>query len=77
MQVKKRLGEMLVENRLITEDRLKQALIEQKKAGLKLGQYLTRLGIVSEPQIIDLLSFQLKMANIIPTPIPSIWIWCG
>ncbi|NMC97971.1 MAG: Flp pilus assembly complex ATPase component TadA, partial [Deltaproteobacteria bacterium] len=70
MQVKKRLGEMLVENRLITEDRLKQALIEQKKAGLKLGQYLTRLGIVSEPQIIDLLSFQLKIGKYHPDAYP-------
>ncbi|MDD2317537.1 MAG: GspE/PulE family protein [Desulfobacterales bacterium] len=70
MQVKKRLGEMLVENRLITENRLKQALIEQKKAGLKLGQYLTRLGIVSEPQIIDLLSFQLKIGKYHPDAYP-------
>ena len=70
MQVKKRLGEMLVESGLITEDRLKQALIEQKKAGLKLGQYLTRLGIVSEQQIIDLLSLQLKIAKYHPDAYP-------
>ncbi len=70
MQVKKRLGEMLVESRLITEERLKQALIEQKKAGLKLGQYLTRLGIVSESQIIDLLSLQLKIAKYHPDDYP-------
>jgi len=70
MQVKKRLGEMLVESGLITEDRLKQALIEQKKAGLKLGQYLTRLGIVSEKQIIDLLSLQLKIAKYHPDTYP-------
>jgi len=30
MRVKKRLGEMLVESGLITEERLKQALIDQK-----------------------------------------------
>ncbi len=70
MKVKKRLGEMLVENNLITEDRLKQALIDQKKAGLKLGQFLTRQGIVSEQQIIDLLSQQLKLAKYHPDSYP-------
>ena len=40
----KRLGEMLVDAGLLSEDKLKQALVEQKKAGLKLGQYLTRMG---------------------------------
>jgi type IV pilus assembly protein PilB len=70
MKVKKRLGEMLVENGLITEDRLKQALIDQKKAGLKLGQFLTRLGVVSEQQIIDMLSRQLKISKYHPDLYP-------
>jgi len=70
MKGKKRLGEMLIENSLISEDRLKQALIEQKKAGLKLGQYLTRQGIVSEQQIIDMLSQQLKIAKYHPDHYP-------
>ena len=70
MKVKKRLGEMLVENDLITEDRLKQVLIDQKKAGLKLGQFLTRLGIVNEQQIIDMLSRQLKIAKYLPDQYP-------
>jgi len=70
MKGKKRLGEMLVENNLIGEDRLKQALIDQKKAGLKLGQFLTRQGIVSEQQIIDMLSQQLKIAKYHPDNYP-------
>jgi len=70
MKIKKRLGEMLVENDLITEDRLKQVLIDQKKAGLKLGQFLTRLGIVNEQQIIDMLSRQLKIAKYHPDQYP-------
>ena len=70
MKVKKRLGEMLVESGLITEDRLKQALIDQKKAGLKLGQFLTRQGIVNEQQIIDLLSQQLKIPKYHPDHYP-------
>lgn len=70
MKGKKRLGEMLVENGLISEDRLKQALIDQKKSGSKLGQYLARLGMVSEQQIIDVLSRQLKIAKYHPDHYP-------
>jgi type IV pilus assembly protein PilB len=70
MKVKKRLGEMLVENGLLKEDRLKQALIDQKKAGLKLGQFVTRQGIVTEQQIIDLLSQQLKIQKYHPDNYP-------
>ena len=54
MKVKKRLGEMLIDSGLLTEERLQQALVEQKKAGLKLGQYLTRQGVVNEQQVIDI-----------------------
>lgn len=70
MQIKKRIGEMLVENGLITEDLLQQALIDQRKAGLKLGQYLTRQGIVNEQQIIDMLSQQLRIAKYHPDDYP-------
>jgi type IV pilus assembly protein PilB len=61
MKVKKRLGEILVKNGLLTEETLKQVLIDQKKTDLKLGQYLIRNGIVLEKQIIDLLSEQLNI----------------
>jgi type IV pilus assembly protein PilB len=46
MIVKKRLGEMLVESRLISEEQLKQALAEHKKVGLKLGQFISRQGML-------------------------------
>jgi type IV pilus assembly protein PilB len=70
MQIKKRLGEMLVEDKIITEDRLQQALIDQKKVGLKLGQFLTRQGIVGEQQIIDMLSRQLNIVKYHPEHYP-------
>ncbi len=70
MKIKKRLGEMLVESGLITEEKLQQALIDQKKTGLKLGQYLTRQSIVNEQQIIDLLSQQLKIQKYHPDNFP-------
>jgi type IV pilus assembly protein PilB len=70
MKAKKRLGEMLIESGLLTEEKLKLALIDQKKAGLKLGQYLTRKGIVNEQQIINLLSQQLKLPKYHPDNYP-------
>ena len=70
MKVKKRLGEMLIDSGLLTEERLQQALVEQKKAGLKLGQYLTRQGVVNEQQIIDMLSRQLNIAKYHPDQYP-------
>ena len=70
MKIKKRLGEMLIEAGLLTEEKLKQALVDQKKAGLKLGQYLTRQGIVNEQQVIDLLSQQLNIQKYHPDNFP-------
>ncbi len=61
MKVKKRLGEILVKNGLLTEEMLKQVLDDQRKTDLKVGQYLIRQGIVQEKQIIDLLSEQLNI----------------
>ncbi|MCK9196072.1 MAG: Flp pilus assembly complex ATPase component TadA [Syntrophales bacterium] len=70
MIIKKRLGEMLVESKLLTEEQLKHAIAEHKKAGLKLGQYLSRQGIINENQIVDLLSKQLKIENYHPDAYP-------
>jgi type IV pilus assembly protein PilB len=70
MKIRKRLGEMLVENGLLTEEQLIKSLVDQKKAGLKLGQYLTRQGIVNEQSIIDLLSKQLKIQRYHPDNFP-------
>lgn len=70
MKIKKRLGEMLVENGLLTKEQLTKSLVDQKKAGLKLGQYLTRQGIVNEQSIIDMLSKQLKIQRYHPDNFP-------
>ena len=61
VKTKKRLGEILVEGGLLTEKHLEQALPYQKKSGLKLGQFLVREGIVSESQIVDMVSNQLNL----------------
>ncbi len=56
-----RLGDLLVEKGLITEDQLKFALGEQKKLGRKLGGTLIELGMIDEKSILTLLSSQLKI----------------
>jgi len=63
MKNKKRLGEILIKSGLMTEEKLEQALDNQKKTDLKLGQYLIRQGLIQEKQIIDLLSEQLNIAR--------------
>jgi len=63
---RKKLGEILVEGGLLTQKQLEQALPFQKKSTLKLGQFLVREGIVSEVQIVDLVSTQLKLEKYRP-----------
>ena len=54
-----RLGDLLVESGLITEEQLDLALKEQKKLGRKLGSTLIELGMIDEDSILNLLSSQL------------------
>jgi type IV pilus assembly protein PilB len=65
-KTRKRLGEILVEAGLLTEEHLVQSLAEQKKAGLKLGEYLITNGIVFEDQIMDSLSSQFQIEKYDP-----------
>lgn len=63
---KKRLGDLLVEADVISQEQLGKALEEQKsgKSGKKLGSVLIDLGIVTESQIIDALKTQLKIESV-------------
>jgi MSHA biogenesis protein MshE len=54
-----RLGDLLVDSGLITEEQLDIALKEQKKLGRKLGSTLIELGMIDEDSILNLLSSQL------------------
>jgi MSHA biogenesis protein MshE len=58
---KVRLGELLIENKAISEEQLKVALAEQKRTGRKLGRVLTDLGLVREEQLNDLLAKHLQI----------------
>lgn len=61
---KRRLGNMLVKAKIITEDQLKQALEKQRESGKRLGQILISLGWVNEEQLLDILSSQLGIPRI-------------
>ena len=56
-----RLGDLLVQNGIITEDQLMTALAEQKRCGRKLGKMLVELRYVEELQLLEFLSRQLQI----------------
>jgi len=67
---RKKLGQMLIDENLLTEEQLKKALAGQERAGLKLGQYLIRHGFVTEQQLVDVLGRQLKLRKYHPDIFP-------
>lgn len=58
---KVRLGDLMVENKLISQQQLNEALADQKKSGRKLGRILIENGYVSENEMLQMLSNQLKI----------------
>ena len=61
---KKKLGELLVDSGLITQDTLDKALILQKKTGEKLGELLVTQGFITDLQILDAMKRQLGIRDI-------------
>ncbi|MBD1569277.1 MULTISPECIES: GspE/PulE family protein [Aliivibrio] len=59
LKLRKRLGDLLVEENIVTEEQIEQALSTQKKTGRKLGATLIQLGFLSEKQMLTFLSQQL------------------
>jgi type IV pilus assembly protein PilB len=59
--VAKRIGELLVEAGVLSQQQLEQALFAQRKDGRKLGQLLIELGLVGEVQLTQTLSRQLSV----------------
>ena len=70
MRVKKKLGQMLIDAALLTEEQLKQALLDQVRSSIKLGQFLIRKGLVSEQLMVEMLSEQLKIEKYHPDKYP-------
>lgn len=70
MKVRKKLGEMLLEEALVTKDQLDRALVEHKKAGLRLGQYLVRQNLIKDTELTEILSRQLEIDRYRPDRYP-------
>jgi type IV pilus assembly protein PilB len=60
----KKLGEILVDAKLITRDQLFRGIEEQKKTNKRLGEVLTDLGFVSEEALSRSLSAQLGVPHV-------------
>lgn len=58
---KMRLGDALIHEGLINEEQLQQALALQKKSGKRLGAVLVEMHLVTEQDIVQILSKQLRI----------------
>src|SRR3954465_1676715 len=58
---KLRLGELLVEKGVISDEQLQTALAEQKRSGRKLGRVLTDLNLVREEKLNEVLAQSLQI----------------
>jgi len=61
---RKRIGDLLVEAGLLSDERLQEALQEQKELQMKLGDVLLTRGYISEQQLIEVLEFQLGIPHV-------------
>ncbi|OIK14349.1 ATPase, T2SS/T4P/T4SS family [Bacillus sp. MUM 13] len=62
-QTRKRLGDLLAEAGLITEEQLQSALKDKAK-GQRLGDVLLQKGFITEQQLIEVLEFQLGIPHV-------------
>ncbi|UUM30908.1 GspE/PulE family protein [Vibrio japonicus] len=64
VKLRKRLGDLLVEEGIVTQTQIEQALAAQKVTGQKFGATLIELGFLSEHQMLTFLSQQLDIPYI-------------
>ncbi len=67
----RRLGEILLEKKMINTKALEHALLEQKKSGDLLGKVLIKLGYLTEKQLLEGLAehLQIPIINMQQTPV--------
>src|SRR5213594_2822736 len=63
-QVGRRFGDLLVSDRLVTQEQLDLALADQKRTGEKLGEILVRLRLLTEDRLIHFLSRQYGIPEV-------------
>ncbi|MGH7198916.1 MAG: GspE/PulE family protein [Candidatus Omnitrophota bacterium] len=61
MTLKKRLGEILVQNLLLTQEKLEKALQVQTETKEKIGEILVKLGYVTREHLLEVLSAELDV----------------
>ena len=66
MVPKLRLGELLIREKLLTDEQLGQALARQKQTGRRLGAVLQDLGFVTDEALARILAAQLKFPYFVP-----------
>jgi len=64
MAIHKRLGEILIEEGMITQKQLEEAISLQAKEAARLGEILIKLGYIKEEQIVVALSKQLSIPHV-------------
>lgn len=62
------LGELLVQAKRITPEQLELALKKQKQTGEKLGEVLTKTGLLTEKELNTVLEFQKYQSGELPAP---------
>jgi hypothetical protein len=62
-EFKRKLGDLLLENRLLSLQHLQHAMEVQKQTGERLGDVLTRLGYVNEDELVPVLGAQLQVES--------------
>ncbi|ENY72029.1 type IV pilin [Aeromonas diversa CDC 2478-85] len=60
-RLKMRLGDLLVQEQIVSDDQLQLALQQQRQTGRKLGATLIELGFISEVQLLQFLARQLEV----------------
>ena len=77
--VKKEIGELLVDNGLITSDELKLVQLERQKTGEPISLILSRLGLATESHLKNALELQYGVTMfpwLKPKPIPKFSTSC-
>ncbi len=62
---KKRLGEVLVDNEIISKDQLTESLVHQRKTGQTLGKCLMDLRFIDENTLFDVLGAQFDTPHVV------------
>ncbi len=64
MAVRKRIGDLMIEAGLLTQEQLQAALKEQKEANMRLGDLLIARHYITEQQLVEVLEFQLGIPHV-------------